>query len=153
METPEILRTSPECEIVTTRVLAFPRQLVYRAWTEPEHLKNWWGPNGFTNTFHLFDFRVGGRWLFTMHGPEKGNYPNECTFLVIREPERLVWNRQSKPLFQVEVLFDEIAEKETRVTFKQQFETEEECNKLRKFVPEKNEENMDRLENELAKMS
>ena len=153
MESQETLHTPAECEIVTIRIFKFPRQLVYRAWTEPEHLKNWWGPNGFTNTFHIFDLKVGGRWSFTMHGPEKGNYQNECTFAIIREPEVLVWDRQSKPLFQVEVTFDDISENETRVTFKQKFQTEEECNKLRKFVPEKNEENMDRLENELKRMT
>ena len=87
-----------------------------------------------------------------MHGPEKGNYPNACTFIAIREPELLVWDRQSKPLFQVEVVFEDIGENRTRVTFKQKFHTAEECSKLRKYVPEKNEENMDRLEEELAKM-
>lgn len=152
MQTPGILNTSPEYEIVTVRSFDFPRKLVYRAWTEPDHLKIWWGPNGFTNTFHVFELRVGGRWSFVMHGPEKGNYQNDCTFVAIREPELLVWDRQSKPLFQVEVLFDEIAENETRVTFKQKFATAEECAKLRKFVPEKNEENMNRLEIELNKM-
>ena len=57
-----------------------------------------------------------------------------------------------EPIFQVQVVFDEIAENETKVTFKQKFGTAEECGKLRKFVPEKNEENMDRLEGELKKM-
>jgi uncharacterized protein YndB with AHSA1/START domain len=152
MEPSKILTTTPDCEIVTTRVFNFARQLVYRAWTEPEHLRKWWGPDGFTNTFHIHDLRVGGRWSFTMHGPDEGHYPNECTFTVIREPELLVWDRQSKPIFQVEVVFDEIAEDQTRVTFKQKFGTTEECSKLRKFVPEKNEENMDRLEQELKNM-
>ena len=146
METPQILKPPPECEIVTTRTFKAPRPLVYKAWTDPEHLKAWWGPKGFTNTFHVFDFRVGGKWTFTMHGPDKGHYPNDCTFVAIREPELLVWDRQSKPLFQVEVVFEMISENETRVVFKQKFKTEEECNKLRKFVPEKNEENMDKLE-------
>lgn len=153
MATSGILNTTPECEIVTTREFAFPRKLVYKAWTEPDHLKKWWGPNGFTNTFHIFDFREGGQWSFVMHGPDKGNYHNECTFTVIREPELLVWDRQSKPIFQVEVTFEEVAENKTRVIFKQKFATEEECSKLRKYVPEKNEENMDRLENELKRMA
>lgn len=147
-----ILIVPPEYEIVTTRVFNFPRQLVFRAWTEPDHLRNWWGPKGFTNTFHLFDLRDGGRWSFVMHGPDRGNYHNECTFVAIREPELLVWDRQSKPIFQVEVVFDEIAENETRVTFKQKFGTAEECAKLRKYVPDKNEENMDKLEDELRTM-
>ena len=119
MESTGILSTPPEREIVTTRIFHYPRSFVYKAWTTPEHLKNWWGPNGFTNTFHSFDFKVGGRWGFTMHGPEKGNYPNECTFVAIREPELLVWDRQSKPLFQVEVRFEELEEnkKSLRICF------------------------------------
>jgi uncharacterized protein YndB with AHSA1/START domain len=152
METPQVLITTPECEIVTTRTFKAPQRLVFKAWSDPEHLRMWWGPNGFTNTFHIFDFRVGGKWSFTMHGPEKGNYVNECTFVAIREPELLVWDRQSKPIFQVEVVFEKVSENETRVVFKQKFKTQEECNKLRPFVPEKNEENMDRLEVELKKM-
>lgn len=153
MNSAHILNTTPDCEIVTTRVFSFPRQLVYRAWTEPDHLKMWWGPNGFTNTFHTYDLHVGGRWIFTMHGPEKGHYENACTFIAIQEPKLLVWDRQSKPIFQVEVRFEEITPTTTKVTFKQKFETAEECEKLRKFVPEKNEENMDRLQKELEKMS
>jgi uncharacterized protein YndB with AHSA1/START domain len=147
------MKTSPECEIVTTRTFNAPRQLVYKAWTDPAHLKVWWGPKGFTNTFNIFDLRVGGRWSFVMHGPAKGNYVNEVTFTAIREPELLVWDRQSKPIFQVEVNFEEVSEKVTRVTFKQKFATPEECEKLRKFVPEKNEENMDRLEEQLKRMA
>ena len=152
MGTGEIMIATPDREIVTTRVFNAPRELVYKAWTDPVHLKAWWGPKGFTNTFNTFDFRIGGKWSFVMHGPEKGNYNNECTFIVIREPELLVWDRQSKPIFQVEVAFEALAANETRVIFKQKFETAEECNKLRPFVPEKNEENMDKLEAELKKM-
>lgn len=152
MENVKIWRTSPDCEIITTRVFKSPRKLVYKAWTDPEHLKNWWGPKGFTNTFNIFDLRVGGRWSFIMHGPEKGHYHNECTFAVIHEPELLVWDRESKPIFQVEAIFEEINENETKVIFKQKFKTAEECNKIRQYVPDKNEENMDRLENELMKM-
>lgn len=46
--------------------------------------------------------------------PDTGNYRNECTFVVIREPEILVWDRQSKPIFQVAVVYEEIAENETK---------------------------------------
>lgn len=152
MSIPEIWNTTPDCEIVTTRVFSYPRQLVYNAWTRPEPLRIWWGPNGFTNTFNIFDLRVGGRWSFVMHGPEAGHYQNECTFVAIREPELLVWDRQSKPIFQVHVMFEEISERETKVTFKQKFTTVDECEKIRKHVPEKNEENMDRLERELQNM-
>lgn len=153
MTAPGIMNTPPENEIVTMRTFNAPRHLVYKAWTNPAHLKVWWGPKGFTNTFNVFDLRVGGRWSFVMHGPDKGNYVNEATFTAIREPELLVWDRQSKPIFQVEVNFEALTENTTRVVFKQKFATREECEKLRKYVPEKNEENMDRLEDELKRMS
>ena len=152
MKTSEISETSADCEIVTTRLFNAPRKLVFKAWIDPAHLKNWWGPKGFTNTFEEFDLRVGGQWKFVMHGPERGNYRNECTFAVIREPELLIWDRQSKPLFRVEVVFEEIAENETSVIFKQIFETAEECRKIKAFTVGKNDENMDRLEVELKKM-
>ena len=50
-----------------SRVFDAPRERVFRAWTDPEHLKQWWGPKGFTNTFHEFDMRPGGHWRFVMH--------------------------------------------------------------------------------------
>lgn len=152
MSTTRIFETSPDHEIVTIRVVKARRPLVFKAWSDPEHLKRWWGPHGFTNTFHVFDFREGGKWTFTMHGPEKGNYPNDCTFLKIREPELISWERQSKPLFEVEVRFVVLSSSETQVIFKQIFQTAGECEKLRKYVPEKNEENMDRLEEELTRI-
>lgn len=64
----EIIETTHYCTIESTRVVNAPREVVYRVWSEPEHLKNWWGPAGFTNTIHEFDFREGGRWSFIMHG-------------------------------------------------------------------------------------
>lgn len=148
----EIISTTPESEIVSTRNFHAPRELVYKAWADPAHLKNWWGPKGFTNTFNIFDFRVGGKWSFIMHGPDKGNYPNECEFIKIEVPSLIAWKRHSKPHFQVLTTFDEITENETQVVFKMLFNSPEECNKLKPFVVDKNEENFDRLEIELNKM-
>jgi len=148
----EIINTTPDCEIVSTRIFDFSRELVFRAWSEAEHLKNWWGPAGFTNTFIEFDFRVGGKWSFIMHGPEKGNYPNECEFLKIENPSLIAWNRISKPHFQVLATFDEVSDRKTKIIFKMLFNTADECGKLKPFVVDKNEENFDRLEVELTKM-
>jgi len=75
MGTFEILATQSDSEIVTIRNFKFPRKQVYKAWTTPELLKVWWGPKGFTNTFNIFDFKVGGKWSFIMHGPDKGTIP------------------------------------------------------------------------------
>lgn len=148
-----MITTTPDCEIVSTRTVNASPDTVFTAWTDPEHLKNWWGPAGFTNTFHQFDLRPGGRWSFTMHGPGKGNYPNECVFMEIVRPKLISWNRLTKPLFQVVATFEEVATDKTRIVFKQVFPSAEECRKVKPFVVDKNEENFDRLERELAKMT
>lgn len=149
----EIISPAPGCEIVSTRIVHAPIAMVYTAWTDPDHLKNWWGPAGFTNTFNEFDLRPGGKWRFIMHGPGKGNYANECEFIKIEKPVLIAWKRHSKPIFQVVATFEEVAVSQTKVVFRMIFTTEEECAKLRPFVPAKNEENFDRLEIELAKMT
>jgi len=148
----EILKTTPDSEIVSTRIFNAPISVVFRAWSEPEHLKNWWGPAGFTNTFEEFDFREGGRWRFIMHGPEKGNYANDCEFIKISEPTLIAWKRYSQPLFQVVATFEEIAQDQTTLMFKMLFETVELCQKIKPHVVNKNEENFDKLEFELIKM-
>lgn len=87
-----------------------------------------------------------------MHGPDKGNYQNECEFIKIEVPSLIAWQRHSKPIFQVVVLFEEVTKSETKVIFKMLFTSEEECNKLKKFVVDKNEENFDRLERVLPEI-
>ena len=79
-------------EIISTRIINAPREKVYRAFANPQHLKNWWGPAGFTNTFYEFDFRAGGKWKFTMHAPDGANYENESEFVEIVENEKIVFN-------------------------------------------------------------
>jgi uncharacterized protein YndB with AHSA1/START domain len=151
--TSEIKNVSPDREVVTTRIVNAKRELVYKAWSEPQHLKNWWGPNGFTNTFHEFDLRPGGKWIFTMHGPNNADYPNESVFVTIDPPKLLVFDHITKPEFQIVASFDEIPGSGTKVNFRMIFDTAEACATLREFVTEKNEENMDRLEAELKRMS
>ncbi|HOY42425.1 MAG TPA: SRPBCC family protein [Chitinophagales bacterium] len=150
--TTELFSSTPDTEIVSTRIFNFHRELVFKAWSNPEHLQKWWGPAGFTNTFQEFDFQIGGKWRFIMHGPDKGNYKNECEFLKIESPSLIAWKRHTQPYFKVLVTFDEIYEFQTKIVFKMLFETAEECNKVKRFVVDKNEENFDKLENELASM-
>ncbi len=71
------------------RVLSHPPQRVFEAFAKPELLARWWGPDGFTNTFEVFEFRVGGRWKFVMHGPN-GSHPNESVFLELKAPSAVV---------------------------------------------------------------
>jgi uncharacterized protein YndB with AHSA1/START domain/2'-5' RNA ligase len=139
-------------EIVNTRIISAPRALVFRAWSEPDHLARWWGPKGFTNTFHAFDMRPGGTWKFTMHAPNGGNFENEIRFVEIVKLERIVLDHVSPPRFQVTATFADVGGK-TRLEFRQRFATAAERDKIAKFAVEANEQNLDRLEAELARMA
>jgi uncharacterized protein YndB with AHSA1/START domain len=145
----EFLNVPADCEILSSRVFNTSPEALFRAWTDPALLSQWWGPAGFTNTFYEFDPRPGGRWRFTMHGPEKGNYQNECVFLKIEKPHLIAWDRLSKPIFRVVAAFDETSDGNTKLVFRMQFATKEECDKVKPFAVEKNEENFDRLESVL----
>ncbi len=74
-----------------TRLFDAPRELVFAAFSDPEHLAQWWGPNGFTTTTHSFDFRVGGVWRFVMHGPDGRDYQNRVTYEQIVPAERIAY--------------------------------------------------------------
>jgi uncharacterized protein YndB with AHSA1/START domain len=152
MNNDELFNVAAECEIITTRVMQAPRATVFKAWTDAAILQQWWGPAGFTNTFYEFNPVVGGRWKFTMHGPEKGNYQNEAVFLHVDEPSLIVWDRISQPHFRVVTTFEEVDGGKTKLIFRMQFSSKEACDKITPFAPEKNEENFDKLEVELAKM-
>lgn len=141
-----------ENELVTTRIFDYPRELVFKAWTNPDYLAQWWGPNGFTNTFKKFDLRPGGTWEFIMHGPDGTDYPNKITFVEIVEPERIVLQHLSGPKFYVTATFEELADK-SRLTFRQLFENAADYDNVKTFAAEANEQNMDRLEAVLRKIS
>lgn len=149
----DILATNDSTQIISSRIFNYPVNTLFKAWSQPEYLKQWWGPKGFTNTFHKFDFREGGTWKFTMNGPEKGNYENEVVFIKIAPPHLIAWDRVTHPLFQIFATFIELAEDKTELKFEMKFYTEELRNKLINFVPEKNEENFDKLEMVLSLMS
>src|SRR5262249_3136293 len=79
-----------DTEIVLQRTFEAPRDLVWKAWTDPEHVVRWWGPSGFSSTTRRMDFRKGGHWRFVMHGPDGRDYENLITYLEVVEPERPV---------------------------------------------------------------
>ncbi len=139
-------------EIISSRIINSPVEMVYQAFENPNHLKNWWGPEGFTNTIHEFDLRAGGNWILTMHGPEKGNYENSSVFKTVLPNKLISWERKSQPLFDMEIAFEKLEENKTQISFKMIFATAEECEKMRKFVEPKNEENFNRLEREIKTM-
>jgi uncharacterized protein YndB with AHSA1/START domain len=67
-------------ELLVSKMLNAPVSLVWEAWTNPEHIANWWGPDGFTNTIHTMDMTPGGEWNLTMHGPDGTDYKNKSIF-------------------------------------------------------------------------
>lgn len=137
-------------EIVSARVLPAPRELVFRAFSDPAVLARWWGPEGFVNTFHEFDFRPGGAWRFAMHGPDGGEYRMEKEFVEIVRPERIVL-RHLDPVhgFLMTMSFADAAGG-TLVTWRMRFDSGEEAERVRGAVVEANEENLDRLAAVLA---
>src|SRR5919197_1773657 len=76
-------------EIVISRVIRAPREVVFEAFTEVRHLSRWWGPQGFTTTTQAFEFRVGGVWDFVMHGPDGTDYQEWITWRENVPPERI----------------------------------------------------------------
>jgi uncharacterized protein YndB with AHSA1/START domain len=81
-----------ERELILQRQVPFARELVWKAMTEPEHVNQWWGPDGFRNEHAIMDFRVGGAWTFDMVGPDGTRYPNHSVFKEITPPSRLVFD-------------------------------------------------------------
>ena len=85
-------RTEPataDREVVISRVIDAPRELVFEAFTEVRHLSRWWGPEGLTTATRAFEFRVGGEWDFVMHGPDGTDYSEWIIWREIVPPERI----------------------------------------------------------------
>ena len=136
-------------EIVTTRVFDAPRALVFKAWTDPDQLRQWWGPRGFTHTFETFDFRPGGTWKYVMHGPAGKDFQNEMRFVEIVEPERIVMEHLSAPQFTLTAIFEELGSR-TKLSFRQLFATPELFDGVKRYAMQGNEENLDKLAEHLA---
>lgn len=124
-------------EILLTRVLDAPRELVFKVWTTPEHVAQWWGPRGFTATVHDLDLRPGGTWNFIMHAPDGTDFVNRVEYIEVVPPERLVYwhgggeDDPSDP-FHVTITFDDEGGK-TRLTMKSVFSTVEQFEFVKGF--------------------
>ena len=131
-------------ELVTSRLIDAPRLRVFRAFSDPAQLAQWWGPDGFTNTFNEFDLRAGGAWRSVMHGPDGLSYPNQSAFIEVVAPERVVFEHVSAPRFETTLSFIEHGE-QTLVGWRQRFATAAEWRRVARFAAEANEQNLDRL--------
>jgi len=133
-----------ERAFVHSRLIDAPRERVFKAFSDPAHLARWWGPQGFRNTFHEFDFRPGGAWRFVMHGPDGRDYANESVFVEVVAPERIVLEHLSGHHFEMTITLTPQGER-TLVGWRQVFDTAAERQRIAHFVTEANEQNLDRL--------
>ena len=111
-------------ELVLTRIIDAPREKLFRAWTQPELLKQWFAPLPFTTPHAELDVRPGGSSLIVMRGPDGTDYPNRGVYLEVVENERLVstdafthaWQPSEKPFMTLILTFEDIDGGKTRYT-------------------------------------
>jgi uncharacterized protein YndB with AHSA1/START domain len=112
-------------EVVFSRLVDAPRELVWEIWSDPRHLHEWYGPAGYTTTTHEFSFVPGGVWRFVMHAPDGTDNPNRVVFREVDPPSRLVyengWGLPGAPLdFTVVVTFAPVG-RQTRLSIHMTF--------------------------------
>ena len=134
-------------ELSINRTLNAPIDLVWEAWSNPDHIAQWWGPEGFTNTIDKMDFQDGGEWNFMMHGPDGTNYPNRSIFKEIVPFEKIVFEHFN-PHFITTVLFEAMGE-QTHISWSALFDTAEILQNVIKHhkADVGMRQNMERLEN------
>lgn len=136
---------NPEDHIFrTARSLPFPPLKVYGAFESPLLLAAWWGPDGFSNSFDLFEFRVGGRWKFVMHGPDGKGYPNENVFVELEPGRKVVIRHDCLPYFTLTVSLAPVPGG-THLTWEQDFDDPKTAQAVKHVVVPANEQNLDRL--------
>ncbi len=133
--------------LTTSRSLPYSAEKIFSKYSDQGALARWWWPHGFTNTFHEFDFVEWGHWVFTMHGDGR-DYANEQIFHKI-EKNHIIMEHIVEPIFTLEVILEKMSENETKMTLIATFEDANFLENARDFLREKNEENFDRLEEEL----
>lgn len=148
----EPIERTAEREITISRVLNAPRNLVWEVWTNPHHIKHWWGPNGFTNTIFEMDVQPGGSWDLVMHGPDGKDYKNKSVYTEVIKPEKLVYDHVSAPKFQFSVTFTEQGKK-TLISIQMLFQSvEQKAKVIKQFGAEEGlKQNIDKLEAFLEK--
>jgi len=132
-----------------SRVFTASPEKVWAACADPARLARWWGPDGFTNTFDVCEFKPGGLWRFTMHGPDGSHYPNEAIFVAIESAHLVVIKHTNQPHFQLTIRFEGTATG-TVVTWQQEFESAEIAAAIKHIVEPANEQNLSRWQAEVA---
>lgn len=136
----------------TSREIPATVEQVFAAISDPARLARWWGPAGFTNTFDICEFKNGGRWSLTMHGPNGHNYPNEYVFVEIEPLRKVVIQHVGEPVFHLTIGLASTAGG-TLVSWSQAFESSETASRIEHIVVPANEQNLDRLSVEVLHKS
>lgn len=139
-------------EMRITRTFKVSIELMWEMWATPEHIVNWWGPGGFTSTIHEMDFKEGGEWKLTLHGPDGTNYPNRSIFKEIIPLQKIVFEHFN-PHFITTVLFESKGE-ETQIDWTLLFDTAEMRETIVKAhkADEGQKQNVERLEKYLSNL-
>lgn len=132
----------------TSREITASVEDVFAAFSDPERLAIWWGPDGFTNAFNVFEFKNGGRWSNTMHSPNGGSPQNESIFELIESPRKIVIRHLSLPLYRLTIELTPSAAG-TSVSWSQEFDDAEVASRIEKIIVPANEQNLDRLASEV----
>jgi uncharacterized protein YndB with AHSA1/START domain len=127
----------------TSRLFPFTPEQIFAAFANPDRFAGWWGPDGFSNTFELFEFRDQGRWKFVMHGPDGKNYANENVFLEV-SPQRIVIRHVSMPNFTLTISLT-AAGGQTRLDWHQAIDDPQVAVSLAHIIIPANEQNLNRL--------
>lgn len=130
--------TNSALDIAITRIYDAPVALVWDAWTDPAQAAQWWGPRGFSITTHSKELRVGGSWVYTMHGPDGKDWPNFTRYHEVVPQSRLVYDHgasseDAKPMFRVTVEFRDLGQR-TELNMRMTFATVEEVAQSRAII-------------------
>jgi uncharacterized protein YndB with AHSA1/START domain len=132
-----------------SRYFGFTPQAIFAAIEAPERLARWWGPDGFSNAFEVFEFHTGGRWVFDMIGPDGTRYANESVFAQIETDRQVVIDHTCAPLFRLSITLEPEGDG-TRVHWLQVFEDAAFAQAMKHILEPANAQNLDRLGAELV---
>jgi len=128
----------------TKRSYAYTPEEIFSAFADPLRLAKWWGPQGFTNTFQVFEFKNNGLWEFMMHAPNGENYPNRSVFAQVELNKKIVIKHIVQPLFTLTI--DLVPEgNKTTLIWTQKFDDAKVAESMKHIVIKANEENLDKL--------
>ena len=124
-------------ELRLIRVYDAPAALIWKVWTEDKHVTKWWGPRGFSLTTKSKEVKPGGKWIYTMHGPDGTDWPNITTYYEVELHKKLVYDHGAsegkEALFRVTVTFEEHLGK-TVMDMTMALATPEAAKEVKKFI-------------------